>query len=259
MPEGHVIHRAAVAHNKWFARRLLEVSSPQKRFSQGAKVINGKQCIRVEAFGKHLFYHFDNAYCLHIHLGLFGRIKVHKAPLRAPRGKVRVRMVSATHIADINGPTICEIQNNAQFQKTISRIGPDLLRSEARPEEFVARVTKSKRTIGSLLMDQSVIAGIGNIFRIELLWRNRIHPETKGQELHKDQLLQLWKDGRELLSVALKTGKIMTRVKIQFPTPKKSENLNIYKKQTCPRCKNTIEIINIENRKCYFCAVCQSL
>ena len=108
MPEGHTIHRAARDHRQIFANQILKISSPQGRFADGATILNENSCINVEAFGKHLLYHFKNNKTLHIHLGLFGRIRKHKLPLREPKGAVRVRLIGQTHVVDINGPTIAE-------------------------------------------------------------------------------------------------------------------------------------------------------
>ena len=85
MPEGHTIHRAARDQQRIFSGQELNVSSPQGRFAEGASLLNGQVCLSVEAFGKHLLYTFKNSFALHIHLGLFGRIKKHKLPLRDPQ------------------------------------------------------------------------------------------------------------------------------------------------------------------------------
>ena len=73
LPEGHTIHRAARDHNSLLAAQKLTVLSPQGRFTAGASRLTGRICINVEAFGKHLIYHFDNGEALHIHLGLLAR------------------------------------------------------------------------------------------------------------------------------------------------------------------------------------------
>ena len=96
MPEGHTIHRAARDHHRIFAGKQLTISSPQGRFAEGASLLSGRQCLCVEAFGKHLIYHFDHSDVLHIHLGLFGRIHKHKLPQAEPKGAVRA--VSYTHL-----------------------------------------------------------------------------------------------------------------------------------------------------------------
>ena len=90
MPEGHTIHRAARDHQRILAGRSLRVSSPQGRFAAGADHLDGRACLDVEAYGKHLVYRFDGESYLHVHLGLFGRIKKRKLPAPEPVGAVRV-------------------------------------------------------------------------------------------------------------------------------------------------------------------------
>ena len=109
MPEGHTIHRAAQDHHKRLSGQTLQVSSPQGKFSAGSEVLSGKLCHSVEALGKHLLYRFESRDVLHVHLGLFGRIRSGRLPLKEPIGAVRVRLVGDTHCIDINGPAICEV------------------------------------------------------------------------------------------------------------------------------------------------------
>ena len=256
MPEGHTIHRAARDHKKLFVGHKVDVTSPQGRFNNGAKSINKQQCVAVEAYGKHLLYEFKNNKLLHIHLGLFGRIKRHKRPVKEAIGKVRVRLVGKTHFVDINGPTICEVLNEEEKRKLIKRIGPDLLRIDADPNKFFERVNSSRAKIGALLMDQSVVAGIGNIYRTELLWRQSIHPNTRGQELDRSQLKNLWDDARTLLELGVKRNKIITNFKKISSV--RADSINIYKRKECPRCLGVISKINIAGRVAYFCEYCQS-
>ena len=145
LPEGHTIHRAARDHNSLLADQKLTVLSPQGRFTEGASRLTGRICINIEAFGKHLIYHFDNGEALHIHLGLFGKIRKQKLPAAEPRGAVRVRLVSNTHLIDINGPNICEILAEHEFMDLINRIGPDVLRSDANPTLAFERSKRAKR------------------------------------------------------------------------------------------------------------------
>ena len=163
MPEGHTIHRAARDHRRILAKSKLEVQSPQGRFSRGASILSGQLCLTVEAFGKHLVYRFGNKLALHIHLGLFGRIRKHQLPLQEPRGAVRVRLIGKTHAVDINGPTICQVLDVKGIATLINKIGPDVLRSDSNPELAFEKITKSNAPIGHLIMDQSVMAGIGKI------------------------------------------------------------------------------------------------
>ena len=116
-----------------------------------------------------MLYEFKNNQLLHIHLGLFGRIKCQKLPVKEAKGKVRTCLVGKTHFVDINGPTICEILDEEAKSKLIKGIGPNFLRKDADPNKFFKRVNSSRAKIGTLLMDQSVVAGIGNIYRTEVL------------------------------------------------------------------------------------------
>ena len=151
--------------------QTISVASPQGRFYEGAMKLDGQKCVAIEAYGKHLIYIFDHGLALHIHLGLFGRFRTAKWPAPEPRGEVRVRMESQSHYVDINGPNTCEVLDVAALAALTARIGPDVLRKDAEPDLAFERITKSKSTIGQLLMDQSVIAGIGIIYRTEILWR----------------------------------------------------------------------------------------
>jgi len=257
MPEGHTIHRAARDHRKALIGHRIIVSSPQGRFSDGANILDMQVCSSIEAFGKHLFYKFTDDMYLHIHLGLFGRIRKTKAPAMAPRGQVRVRLVGGDCCVDISGPTICAVRNHDEFNRLILRIGPDLLRDDADPYYFFKRVKRSRARIGTLLMDQSVVAGIGNIYRTEILWRQNIHPCTLGKDLSEAQLKKLWDDAKVLLHMGMQKNRIVTTT--MDVKGRTAERLNIYNKTHCPHCCENIEIIEINGRSAFFCPNCQPI
>lgn len=257
MPEGHTIHRAARDQRPMFAGQVLSVSSPQGRFSDGAACIDGQRCNSIEAFGKHLIYRFDSGDSLHIHLGLFGRIREHRTPAREPQGAVRVRLASVTHVVDINGPTICEVLNEPGLLRLIDRIGPDVLRPDADPQRAFKRITKSRASIGRLIMDQSVMAGIGNIYRSEILWRQRVHPETPGRDIDHQTFERLWTDAVALLAIGVKRNAIIT-VDGAAPSRKRyRERVNIFGKQTCPACQGPVRRLEFDNRRVFMCDQCQ--
>ena len=257
MPEGHTIHRAARDHRSILAGCTLEVVSPQGRFSEGANIISGQFCLTVEAFGKHLLYKFANNLAIHIHLGLFGRISKHKRPLREPRGAVRVRLISQTHVVDINGPTICRVLDDNETRALINRIGPDVLRPDANPDLAFERITKSKAPIGRLIMDQSVIAGIGNIYRSEILWRQSVHPETPGREISRKTFDRIWDDAKTLLKIGVKHNAIITVDETPSSKTRYKEQVNIFAKKQCPNCKSEIRCFDISGRRAFVCDICQ--
>jgi endonuclease VIII len=259
MPEGHTIHRAARDQRPMLAGKLLSVASPQGRFHEGAARLDGVKCVAVEAYGKHLIYQFENEMALHIHLGLFGRFRTAKLPAAEPRGEVRVRMISTTHVVDINGPNTCEILDPAELAALTQRIGPDVLRKDAKPDLAFARIAKSKTSIGQLLMDQAVIGGIGNIYRTEILWRQGVHPLTPGKDISRDVFDQLWADSVHLLEIGVKNNAIITVDGVKKSRSKYGERVNIFNKPECPKCAGEILKFEIAKRRAFMCGFCQAL
>jgi len=259
LPEGHTIHRAARDHRRALVGQKLSVSSPQGRFSDGASLLDTQFCETVEAFGKHLVYRFRNKLALHIHLGLFGRIRKQPLPLRDPKGAVRVRIAGKTHFIDINGPTICEVLDQPGIDALITRIGPDVLRTDANSEISFQKIQQSKLPIGRLIMDQSIMAGIGNIYRTEILWRQAIHPEVPGNEISRQAFDRIWNDAAYLLAIGVKKNAIVT-VDAQITSKKRSgENFNIFGKVRCPKCDGNLRRLEINKRKVFVCDTCQPL
>ena len=178
-------------------------------------------------------------------------------PLQKPRGAVRVRLIGKTHAVDINGPTICRVLDSNAVTTLINRIGPDVLRSDSNPELAFAKIKKSKAPIGQLIMDQSVMAGIGNIYRSEILWRQSVHPETPGREINRETFDQLWDEAKALLKIGVKHNAIITVDTAQPSKTRYRERVNIFAKDRCPRCKNEIRCFEINGRRAFVCDICQ--
>jgi endonuclease VIII len=239
------------------AGQVLDVSSPQGRFAEGAVALDGQRCVGVEAFGKHLIYRFENGFALHIHLGLFGRFRTAKRPAAEPKGEVRVRMISDTHVVDINGPNTCEVLDMAELLALTSRIGPDVLRKDADPDKAWVRISKSRVSIGQLLMDQSVLAGIGNIYRSEILWRQGVHPQRLGNAISRDEFDALWADAVLLLDIGVKYNAIITVDGVKKSRSRYGERVNIFNKPQCPTCAGDIRTLEIATRRAFVCEACQ--
>ena len=257
MPEGHTIHRAARDQAPMLRRKVLAVSSPQGRFFEGAARLDGRRCMAVEACGKHLFYRFVGGDTLHVHLGLFGKFRAVPRPAAEPRGAVRVRLESATHVVDCNGPTACEVLDPEGVARLMARLGPDVLRDDADPERAWARIAKSRAPIGQLVMDQKVIAGLGNIYRTEILWRQRIHPESEGRALTHEAFDAFWADAAALLRIGVEQRAIIT-VDGSGRGKTRGARTNIFKKKACPRCGGPIRQLVLAGRKAFCCETCQT-
>ena len=170
---------------------------------------------------------------------------------------MRVRLISDTHAIDINGPSICEVLNIEALMKLTARVGPDVLRSDANPDLAFKRISKSKSSIGSLIMNQSVMAGIGNIYRTEILWRQAVHPETLGKNIDRKTFDRIWNDARALLTLGVKHNAIITKKGAGRFKSKYRENFNIFAKETCPDCKGEIRRLEINGRRAFVCEICQ--
>ena len=129
-----------------------------------------------------------------------------------PVGQVRVRLLTDTVSADLRGPTACEVLDPAQVDAVMNRLGPDpqLDDTPEAEQRFVDTVLKKPTRIGMLLMDQSVVSGIGNVYRAELLFRAKINPHAPGKSLDERTVRALWRDWAHLLAIGVATGQMMT-------------------------------------------------
>ncbi len=210
MPEGHTVHRQAREHQRRFGGRALHVTSPQGRFADGAALLDGRTLEATEAYGKHLWLAFAGDLLLHVHLGLYGAWTYGDAPAPAPRGALRVRLEGDGSYADLRGPTACEVHTPGDRAAVVARLGPDPLRRRHDPAQGWVRVTRSRSPVGLLLMDQTVAAGVGNVYRAEVLFRAGIDPHRPGRLVTRDEFDALWSDLVALMRAGLRAGRIVT-------------------------------------------------
>ena len=213
MPEGHTLFRLAAELEAAFAGRTVRVSSPQGRFAADAAVLDETLLVGATSAGKHLFVEFTGERFVHVHLGLIGKFDVGPGPAPDPVGQVRLRIVadgSDPAYADLRGATQCDLVGAARRAEILAGLGADPLRPDAEVETAWRRISRSARPIGDLLMDQSVIAGVGNVYRAELLFRHRMHPLRPGRTLRRRQFEAMWVDLVALMEEGVRTGRIDT-------------------------------------------------
>jgi endonuclease-8 len=214
VPEGHTLHRLAGTLNAAFTGTTPTVTSPQGRFAAGAARLDGRRFERAYAWGKHLFVRFEGEAYLHVHLGLIGRFEAAAfdgyAGPPAPVGQVRLRLAGPSVVADLRGATVCEVVTPDEVDAIVERLGPDPLRDDADPERAWVRLHGSGRGVSDLLLDQAVVAGVGNVFRCEVLFRNRIDPFRPGRQLRRTTWEAIWVDLRLLLPIGVRLGQIVT-------------------------------------------------
>ena len=214
MPEGHTIHAQAQRLTRAFAGEPVQVSSPQGRFAESAALLDGGVFVGAEAAGKHLFTHHEGDRIVHVHLGLIGKFSVlpHDAGEGEPpiSGAVRLRIKDDAHVADLRGPNLCALITAEERDAVVAKLGPDPLRDDADPDRAWAKISRSGRSIAELLMDQSVVAGVGNVYRCEILFRHRVDPVRPGKEIKRATWNALWKDIDLLLPLGVSYGQILT-------------------------------------------------
>ena len=193
MPEGHTIHRLASDRGRDLRGRPVVASSPQGRFAASAERLDGATLVRAEAFGKQLFLDWDNGDVLSVHLGLIGKFR--RAPVeraRSAQARLRLAPVAGAVAWDLPGPMVCELVDPATRRLIAGSIGPDPLRRNGSVDEFVRRSGAKRAPIGAVLLDQQVIAGIGNVYRAEVCFLCGIDPRRPAAGLTEDQLRALW-------------------------------------------------------------------
>ena len=209
MPEGNEIHRFAERHAAALAGGRVSVDSPNGAFPD-AEVLHGRKLQAVEAYGKHLGYVFGRDTILHVHLGMYGDFREGAMPLPPEKGALRLRLWNRANWVELRGATDCSIFDGEKWQALVARLGPDPLRPESDPEPGFAIIARRHTPIGQLLMDQSVFAGIGNIYRAEFLFRAGLHPRTPGREVPRPSIAGIWKDARKLMPLGMIDRRIVT-------------------------------------------------
>ncbi|MFJ4650851.1 Fpg/Nei family DNA glycosylase [Nocardia sp. NPDC088792] len=269
MPEGHTLHRLAKQHHKRFAGGQVRVSSPQGRFADDAALIDGQTLLRADAWGKHLLHHYDSGVVLHVHLGLYGKFTESPLPLGEPVGEVRMRLIGAGRSdefygIDLRGPAACEVLLEPEVDALTARLGPDPLRRDADPDKAWDRIHRSQRPIGALLMDQKVLAGVGNVYRAEILFRHGISPHRPGKSLSRTEWDAMWADLIELMKVGVRRGKMhVVRREHDHGAPSYAADrprTYVYRRvgEPCRLCGATVLHTVMDARNLFWCPDCQA-
>jgi endonuclease-8 len=267
MPEGHTLYRLAADLREAFVDRVVRVSSPQGRFAEDAARVDGHVLESSESAGKHLFLRFGDDVNVHVHLGLIGVFLVQDGPAPDPVGAVRLRLESDTAYADLRGATVCELVTDDKRAAILTKLGPDPLRPDADPDKAFTRIHKSKKPIGALLMDQTVLAGVGNVYRAETLFRARLSPMTPGTKVSKRRWHDMWDDLVDLMVYGVGTGTIDTVRPEHEPSamgrpPRQDDHggeVYVYRRhgQACHVCGTIVKTKILEGRNLFWCPTCQ--
>lgn len=272
MPEGHIIERIAREHTREFRGQRIAVSSPQGRFAEGAALLDGHVLLGVAALGKHSFHRFGASGAvrgrgdlfLHVHLGLYGKWNGGLIPVPDPVGAIRVQFVGEQSWAQLRGATVCEVLHKDEVAEIRERLGEDPLHSKDGGVRAYQRLCGSARAIGLALMDQAVVAGVGNVYRAEVLFRHAVSPFTPGSAIGEDLWRAIWDDLVRLMRRGVRAGRIVTtepedRRRRSGPA-RDDDQYYVYRRAglPCRRCGTPVSATDMANRNLYWCPTCQS-
>lgn len=262
MPEGHSIYRYARQHRDLLGGKQVEATSPQGRFRKGAQRISGRRLLDVATHGKHLFYRWHRAETLHVHLGLYGRFSSFTGTAPPPTPATRLAMQADGVTVYLAGPSACELIAPTKEDEIRSRLGPDPLHAGRRGNNAAALAANlSRRTIpiGAAIIDQSVIAGLGNIYRAEVLFLAGLHPSVPANAVTPEKVQEIWDLSAKLLRKGVKEGKITT-VPRRGARRDTAERVFVYQRErhACRKCGGPISMGESGNRTLWWCESCQS-
>lgn len=278
MAEGHSVVRWARWLSPLVGERLVALDPPKKWQALAAQILNssptnGREHLRLESIrthGKHLLLHLSDGHTIHCHGLMYGSWQVGKLgmKLRKPENRARLRLRTDRHEGVFfNGPVV-EFLTPAELKshERLRSLGPDMLHGDFDRQEVWRRLNLKKnlkREIGDAVLDQTILAGIGNIFKSEGLFLAKIDPRHKVAELPRSQIERIWDCTIPLMQAAAKsTGAILT-LPLNFRRGKKGRDaLNfVYFRsgKACYLCGATIlRIVQGQlQRSTYFCPKCQ--
>jgi formamidopyrimidine-DNA glycosylase len=259
MPEGPQVARYARLQSETLAGKRVRADSPNGRSSDVASAVDGLKLIRIEAVGKHLLYDFGKERYVHVHLGRFGNFDHGPMPLPDVRGILRFRFYTSKDWYELRGAIAIELYDAQMRERLEARIGPNPLDPDADPMRAFAKISASRSTIGMLMMDQSIVGGIGNIYRSEVLFMNGVHPRVPGRDVDRKTWRSIWKDLVRVMEHGEQVGRIVTTLPKDREKPKgavrRNDRFYVYHREglPCRRCGTLIRSAELGTRKVFWC------
>ena len=272
MPEGHTIHRLARRQSADLVGQVVAVTSPQAASGStvraaapaghAAEALDGRRLEGIDAYGKHLLHRYEDGLTLHVHLGLFGRFVRRPDPDGVPaRETCRLRIRGDELAWDLSGAVASKVLDPPQEDELLARLGPDPLREDGDPERFAAALARRRIPIAAALMDQSVLAGVGNVYRAESLFAVGLDPHTPSRDVPQTTVADLWQTLRVQLRDGERAGKIVTVPADEADVPRSKlrgrDRVQVYRRDACRRCGGPVSHEQLVGRTLWWCPSCQ--
>lgn len=261
MPEGDTIHRAATRLKAVLDGQVVQ-RAESRWLGAAAESLCGRQIKAVEARGKHLLIQFDDDRVLHSHMGMTGSWHIYRPGERwqKPAQRAAIWLECPEVCVVCFTPKLLELLTAAGMRRHeyLHRLGPDLLAGPPRDEEVLARFRQCNNLpIGEAVMNQTVVSGIGNVYKSEVLFHERLHPQTLVRDLGDEQILAITTIARELMEQNLSGRPRTTRYALD------GGRFWVYGRsgKPCYTCGRPIELIRQGDlgRTTYFCPQCQAM
>lgn len=274
MPEGDSIFRAArTLHRALAGRQVTHFESvfPQLTRVHDDEPLTDRTIERVESRGKHLLMHFSGDLILRTHLRMNGSWHIYRPGERWQRPRIDMRIVIGTDafVAVAFNLQVAEFETPRTVERddSLGSLGPDLLSDAFDPTAALARLrARNPDPIGETLLDQRVMAGIGNIFKSETLFLTKVHPFATVASLSDDRLRALIDTARKLLkaNVTASAGHgITTRRTLRASSPRAGPTDRVWvygrRGEPCHTCGTPIASrkVGLDARSTYWCPRCQ--
>jgi endonuclease-8 len=243
VPEGDALRRIAARLQPLVGERVhAESPHPRGEATGVARVVDGRVLESVEAVGKHLLFRLEGGVVLRSHLRMNGRWRLERTGV-ARRGRPwLVLRGGAWEATQWNGPVL------ALDERPVRRLGPDLLAEGNDVAEVVRRLRQADPStlVGEALVDQRLVAGVGNMWLAESLWHTQVSPWRRLEDVMDDELSAILGWAREHMQAAVRGERLPRAVYRRAGRP-------------CPRCGAAIRSRGLgdANRTAYWCSQCQ--
>lgn len=231
---------------------ILEGTSPQ---GLGRK-LHGHTFSQTERHGKYLFSEInETASLLLMHFGMTGYLEYAKSSDDPPKyEQVGINFNNDARLSYVMVRKLGEVRiinSISQFVKD-SGLGPDVYKDDFTLEEFRNLMDSRRGMVKSTLMNQKIMAGIGNVYSDEILYHARIHPKTKVNQLNESDLKKLYTELNSVLDTAIKHNANPQKYPDSYITPLRGKD-----HPNCPGCSGKLEKIEVSGRTGYYCPHCQ--
>ena len=268
MPEGDTIFRTAVVLRRVLAGQIvteIRIEHPKVTAAAGREEIAGSSVKAVESNGKHLFIHFTtpSEVVLHTHMKMSGVWHVYRPGERwwEPETEARVVIGTESVVAVCFHPPIVELLTAKELglHLVVSALGPDIIRDDFDMDEAILRLrAKQDRDVATALLDQKVISGIGNVYKVEALFLARTSPWAQVRDLDDERLREIVGHARKLIRLNRNGGERRTHFSLN-----RSELMWVDERagMPCHTCGTIVESgwHPDEVRKSWYCPTCQNV